>query len=123
MKKILPKILFTLVLSGCAPDPENFVGMDSSWIKPLAILFVICAIIVIIFVISVNQLHKKKYSFNFFDGVAFLAGPGIITFICYILMAISGFLLISFWSNIIVSIAILMGVMAFVVSYIEGKKK
>ena len=52
-----------------------------------------------------------------------MAGPGIITFICYILMALSGFLLISFWSNIIVSIAVLMGVIAFIVSYIEGKKK
>ena len=123
MKKLLFTILFTLVLSGCAPDPVNFVGMDNSWIKPLAILFVICAIIVIIFVISVNQLHKKKYSLGFFEGVAFLAGPGIITFICYILMALSGFLLISFWSNIIVSIAVLMGVIAFIVSYIEGKKK
>tara|TARA_A100001035_G_C27637365_1_gene432920 strand:- start:169 stop:540 length:372 start_codon:yes stop_codon:yes gene_type:complete len=123
MRNFLGILILSLTLSSCSPDPENFVGMDSSWIKPLTILFIICAVIVLIFVILMNHLHKKKYSFNFFGGLAFLAGPGIITFICYILMAVSGFLILSFFSNIIFVIAMLLGVGAFVVSYLENKKK
>ena len=108
MKKILGIVGLGLLLSGCTPDPKNFIGMDNSWIKPLIILFIICAVIVLIFLGTINHLTKKKYSFNFFEGITFLAGPGLITAICYIVMAISGFLIISFFSNIIISIAILL---------------
>jgi len=110
-------------LSGCTPDPENFIGMDSSWVKPLVFLFIICAVIVLIFVGTMNHLTKNKYSFGFFDGLSFLAGPGLITAICYILMVFSGFLIISFFSNIIIIIAILMGIGALAVGYSESKKK
>ena len=123
MKKLLGIVVLGLLLSGCTPDPKNFIGMDNSWIKPLIILFIICAVIVLIFLGTINHLTKKKYSFNFFDGIAFLAGPGLITAICYIVMVISGFLIISFFSNIILTIAILFGVTALVVGYLEDKKK
>ena len=123
MKKLLGIVVLGLLLSGCTPDPKNFIGMDNSWIKPLIILFIICAVIVLIFVGTINHLTKKKYSFNFFDGIAFLAGPGLITAICYIVMVITGFLIISFFSNIILTIAILFGVTALVVGYLEDKKK
>ena len=123
MKKLLGIVVLGLLLGGCTPDPTNFIGMDSSWIKPLTILFIICAVVVLLFVTLMNHLHKKKYSFDFFDGLAFLAGPGIITFICYILMAVSGFLILSFFSNIIFVILMLCGVGIFVSSYLENKKK
>ena len=123
MKKLLGIVVLGLLLSGCTPDPKNFIGMDNSWIKPLIILFIICAVVVLIFYGTINHLTKKKYSFNFFDGIAFLAGPGLITAICYIVMVISGFLIISFFSNIILTIAILFGVGALAVGYLENKKK
>jgi len=123
MKKLLAILVLSLLLSGCTPDPENFIGMDSSWVKPLVILFIICAVIVLIFVGTMNHLTKNKYSFGFFDGLSFLAGPGLITAICYILMVFSGFLIISFFSNIIIIIAILMGIGALAVGYSESKKK
>jgi len=116
-------VVLGLLLSGCTPDPENFIGMDSSWVKPLVILFIICAVIVLIFVGTMNHLTKNKYSFGFFGGLSFLAGPGLITAICYILMVFSGFLIISFFSNIIIIIAILMGIGALAVGYSESKKK
>ena len=123
MKKLLAILVLSLLLSGCTPDPENFIGMDSSWVKPLVILFIICAVIVLIFLSTMNHLEKKNHSFGFFDGLSFLAGPGLITAICYILMVFSGFLIISFFSNIIIIIAILMGIGALAVGYSESKKK
>ena len=123
MKKLLGIMVLGLLLSGCTPDPENFIGMDSSWVKPLVILFIICAVIVLIFLGIMNHLEKKKHSFGFFDGLSFLAGPGLITAICYILMVVSGFLIISFFSNIIIIIAILMGIGALAAGYSESKKK
>lgn len=123
MKKLLGIVFLGLLLIGCTPDPENFIGMDNSWVKPLVILFIICAMIVLIFVGTMSHLTKKKYSFGFFDGLSFLAGPGLITAICYILMVFSGFLIISFFSNIIIIIAILMGIGALAVGYSESKKK
>ena len=123
MKKLLGIVVLGLLLSGCTPDPKNFVGMDNSWIKPLVILFIICAVIVLIFLGTINHLEKKKYSFDFFDGISFLAGPGLITAICYIVMVISGFLIISFFSNIIITLAILFGVGALVAGYLQNKKK
>ena len=123
MKKFLGIVVLGLLLIGCTPDPKNFVGMDNSWIKPLVILFIICAVIVLVFLSTINHLEKKKYSFDFFDGISFLAGPGLITAICYIVMVISGFLIISFFSNIILTIAILFGVGALAVGYLENKKK
>ena len=97
MKKLLGILVLGLLLSGCTPDPENFIGMDSSWVKPLVILFIICAVIVLIFLSTMNHLEKKNHSFGFFAGLFFLAGPGLITAICYILMVFSGFLIISFF--------------------------
>ena len=123
MKKLLGILVLGLLLSGCTPDPENFIGMDSSWVKPLVILFIICAVIVLIFLSTMNHLEKKNHSFGFFAGLFFLAGPGLITAICYILMVFSGFLIISFFSNIIIIIAILMGIGALAVGYSESKKK
>tara|TARA_E500000178_G_C16741581_1_gene626239 strand:+ start:204 stop:575 length:372 start_codon:yes stop_codon:yes gene_type:complete len=123
MKKLIGIVALGLLLSGCAPDPKNFIGMDNSWIKPLVILFIICAVIVLVFLSTINHLEKKKYSFNFFDGISFLAGPGLITAICYIVMVISGFLIISFFNYIILIIVILFGVGALVAGYLENKKK
>ena len=112
-----------LLLNGCTPDPENFIGMPSSSIKVLVVLFIICGVIVLIFLGTMYHLEKKKYSFGFFDGLSFLIGPGLITTICYIVMVVSGFLIISFFSNIIIIIAILMGIAVFVVEYTQNKKK
>ena len=123
MKKHLEITAIGFLMSGCTPDPKNFIGMDSSWIRPLVILFIICAVIVLIFLGIYNQMEKNKVSLDFFEGLAFLAGPGLITAICYFVMAISGFLIISFFSNIIISIAILLGAGVLVAGYYENKKK
>ena len=123
MKKFLLNISFILFLSSCAPDQKNIIGMDNSWIKPLAIIFSICAAIVLVFVITTFSLGKKNYSFNFFEGTAFLAGPVLITLICYFLMAITGFLLVTFWSNILVGIIIFFIAMGLFLSSIQGKDK
>ena len=123
MKKHLEIMAIGFLMSGCTPDPKNFIGMDSSWIRPLVILFIICAVIVLIFLGIYNYLEKEKVSLDFFEGLAFLAGPGLITAICYFVMAISGFLIISFFSNIIISIAILLGAGVLVAGYYENKKK
>ena len=123
MKKHLEITAIGFLMNGCTPDPKNFIGMDSSWIRPLVILFIICAVIVLIFLGIYNYLEKEKVSLDFFEGLAFLAGPGLITAICYFVMAISGFLIISFFSNIIISIAILLGAGVLVAGYYENKKK
>ena len=123
MKKHLEITAIGFLMNGCTPDPKNFIGMDSSWIRPLVILFIICAVIVLIFLGIYNQMEKNKVSLDFFEGIAFLAGPGLITAICYFVMAISGFLIISFFSNIIISIAILLGAGVLVAGYYENKKK
>ena len=123
MKKHLEITAIGFLMNGCTPDPKNFIGMDSSWIRPLVILFIICAVIVLIFLGIYNQMEKNKVSLDFFEGLAFLAGPGLITAICYFVMAISGFLIISFFSNIIISIAILLGAGVLVAGYYENKKK
>ena len=129
MKKLLGIVVLSLLLSGCTPDPKNFIGMDNSWIKPLAIIFVICAVVVGLFLIWFNKANKENNNYaeddltTFLGGLSFLAGPGLITAICYIVMVISGFLIISFFSNIILTIAILFGVTALVVGYLEDKKK
>ena len=129
MKKLLGIVVLGLLLSGCTPDPKNFIGMDNSWIKPLAIILVICAVVVGLFLIWFNKANKENNNYaeddltTFLGGLSFLAGPGLITAICYIVMVISGFLIISFFSNIILTIAILFGVTALVVGYLEDKKK
>lgn len=122
MIKIFSTSLFLLFLNGCTPDPKNFIGMDSSWIKPLIVLFLISGAIVLIFLGITHQIHKKKYSFGFFEGLAFLIGPGLFTAICYIILAVSGFLIISFYSNIILIIVFLVGASAFLVEYLDNKK-
>ena len=129
MKKFLGILVLGLLLSACTPDPKNFIGMDNSWIKPLATIFVICAVVVGLFLIWFNKANKENNNYaeddltTFLGGLSFLAGPGLITAICYIVMVISGFLIISFFSNIILTIAILFGVTALVVGYLEDKKK
>ena len=105
MKKIFWVIVLGLLLSGCTPDPKNFIGMDNSRIKPLAIIFVICAVVVGLFLIWFNKANKENNNYaeddlsTFLSGLSFVAGPGLITAICFIVMAISGFLIISFFSN------------------------
>ena len=79
MKKLLGIVVLGLLLNGCTPDPENFIGMPISSIKVLVVLFIICGVIVLIFLGTMNHLEKKKYSFGFFDGLSFLIGPGLIT--------------------------------------------
>ena len=129
MKKLLGIVVLSSLLSGCTPDPKNFIGMDNSWIKPLAIIFVICAVVVGLFLIWFNKANKENNNYaeddltTFLGGLSFLAGPGLITATCYIVMVISGFLIISFFSNIILTIAILFGVGALAVGYLENKKK
>ena len=129
MKKLLRIVVLSLLLSGCTPDPKNIIGQDTSWIKPLAIIFVICAVVVGLFLIWFNKANKENNNYGeddlttFLGGISFLAGPGLITFICYLGMLISGFLIISFFSNIIFTIGILFGVGALVAGYLENKKK
>ena len=128
MKKLLRIVVLGLLLSGCKPLPENFVGMDSSWIKSLTVLFFICAAIVGIFLIWFNKANKEKKVSDddlsdFLGGISFLAGPGLFTAICYIVMVVSGFLLISFYIKtflaIIVSIVALFGATAL---FLDKKK-
>tara|TARA_B100001059_G_scaffold23021_1_gene18426 strand:- start:245 stop:637 length:393 start_codon:yes stop_codon:yes gene_type:complete len=130
MKKLLGIVVLGLFLSGCDPAPKNFVGMDSSWLKPLIVLFLICALIVGIFLIWFQKANKKGNNVHDDDfttvlsGIAFLAGPGLITAICYIVMAVSGYLILSFFfKSVLVAIAILMGIGALAVGYVQSKKK
>ncbi len=130
MKKLLGIVVLGLLLSGCDPAPKNFVGMDSSWLKPLIVLFLICALIVGIFLIWFQKANKKGNNVHDDDfttvlsGIAFLAGPGLITAICYIVMVVSGYLILSFFfKSVLVAIAILMGIGALAVGYVQSKKK
>ena len=129
MKKLLGFVVLGFLLSGCTPAPKNIIGQDTSWIKPYAIIFVICAVVVGLFLIWFNKANKENNNYaeddlsTFLGGLSFVAGPGLITAICFIVMAISGFLIISFFSNIVLTIAILFGVGALAVGYLENKKK
>ena len=130
MKKLLGIIVLGLLLSGCTPDPTNVVGMDNSWIKPLAVIFLICTVVVGIFLISLFVLDKKNSPenpiFGFWGGLSFLVGPGLIAGICFITMAITGFLMVTFYSNLVVTIIILFIVFGIIMSFISDhldKKK
>lgn len=118
------------MIGGCTPDPTNIVGMDNSWIKPLSVIFLICTVVVGIFLISIFVLDKKNSPenpvFGFWGGLSFLVGPGLIAGICFITMAITGFLIVTFYSNLVVTIIILFIVFGIAMSFISDhldKKK
>ena len=130
MKKLLGIVVLGLLLSGCTPDPTNVVGMDNSWIKPLLVMFLICAVVVGIFLISMSVLDKKNSTenpvFGFCGGLSFLVGPGLIAVICFIALAITGFLIVTFYSNLVITIIILFiafgVIMSFISDYLDKKK-
>ncbi len=133
MKKLLGFVVLGFLLSGCTPAPKNIIGQDTSWIKPYTIIFVICAVVVGLFLIWFNKADKENKKFSddeltdFVAGVSFLAGPGLFTAICYVIMVITGFLLASFYIKTILAIIIpaivLFVATLFILDKILDKKK
>ena len=125
MKKLLGILVLGLLLGGCTPDPTNLIGMDTSWIKPLTFIFLFCSVVVGIFLIVMFVLDKKnspeKPVFDFWGGLSFLVGPGLIATICFFTMAITGFLIVTFYSNLVVTIIILFIALGIIMSFISDR--
>ena len=121
MKKLLGILVLGLLLSGCSPTNENFIGLTDSAIKPLLIIFLVSLVVVTIFVVHFNSANKKGY--DFWGGLGYLIGPAPIGIISIIVLIISGVLLISFFGSVLVALAILMGIGALAVGYSQSKKK
>ena len=128
MTKLFAMVALSLFFSGCTPDPKNIIGMDNSWLKPLVVLFTICTVIVGIHLIWFNKANKEKKVYSddleeFLVGIGILFGPGLILVISYTLMVLLFFLIITFFSNILVTILMLCGALALWAGYMENKKK
>ena len=122
MKKLLSIIFLSLLLGTYAYSAHGPLGMSDKMIKPLFIIGVVCSVIIGSILFYTHNLNKNS-SLNFWEGLAFIAGPGLLLIISSIILFFVVFCLWFFYFKyVLIFLGIIFG-LGFILVFMENAKK
>ena len=122
MKKLLGIIVVGLLLSTYAYSAHGPLGMSDKMIKPLIIIGVVCSVIIGSILFYTHNLNKNS-SLNFWEGLTFIAGPGLLLIISSIILFFVVFCLWFFYFKyVLIFLGIIFG-LGFILVFMENAKK